>query len=228
METQLTVVCVKWGTRYSDVWVHRLRAGVAKHLSIPHDFVCFTDQPVEGVECRPLTSGLTGWWPKLELLKPGQFAGQVLYFDLDVVLTRCVDGIVEAARTDLARLWMRDDFSYSLRSPKKGLDALSIKMLGGVGCCNSSVMCWYGDAARAAWDTFTPAVVQELHGDQNHISRVLSPDRIGFLPDNLVGSYKYGAMRNEPLAPVMVFHGNPKMDQLSRNEPLRRMWEDAA
>lgn len=222
----MIVACVKWGTKYGPEWVLRLRSMVQRHLTIPHDFICFTDQPVEGVTCQPLTSGLPGWWAKLELLQAGKFAGEVLYLDLDVVLTDNVDGIVEAARTDAAKLWMRDDFSYSLRKPKD-VDPLTRRMLGGAGVCNSSVMCWHSDAARDAWDKFTPAVMDELHGDQNHICRVLYPDRIGFLPDHLVGSYKYGRLRNEPVAPVMVFHGNPKMNELSRNDPLRRMWEAA-
>lgn len=222
----LTVVCVKWGTRYSALWVHRLRAMVARHLTIPHEFVCFTDATVDGITCRPLTSGLKGWWPKLELLKAGQFDGQVLYFDLDVVLTANVDGIVKAALADTSRMWMRDDFSYSLRAPRD-VDPDTRRLLGGVGVCNSSVMCWHGDAARLAWDTFTPAVMQVLHGDQNHISQVLYPDRIGFLPDHLVDSYKYGARAGRPTAPVMVFHGNPKMDELPRSDPLRQAWEAA-
>jgi hypothetical protein len=64
--------------------------------------------------------------------------------------------------------------------------------------------------------------------DQNYISRLLWPDRIGFLPDALVGSYKYGQLRHEPMAPVMVFHGSPKMDELPRSNPLRQIWQDAA
>ena len=80
---------------------------------------------------------------------------------------------------------------------------------------------------RDVWEKFTPDVMQTLHGDQNYLTRLLWPDRIGFLPDEMVGSYKYGRMRGEPTAPVMVFHGNPKMDELSRSDPLRQMWEAA-
>lgn len=223
----LTVACVKWGTRYAAHWAHRLRAMVAQHLTIPHEFVCFTDKPVDGIQCRPLESGLTGWWPKLELLKAGQFTDWVLYFDLDVVLTANVNGILEAALIDPTRLWMRDDFSYSLRTPRTDLDFDTRRLLGGIGVCNSSVMVWHSDAARLAWDTFTPEVMKVLHGDQNHISKVLYPDKIGFLPDDLVDSYKYGTRFNRPTAPVMVFHGQPKMDELHRQNPLRLMWEAA-
>ncbi len=224
----MKVVCVKWGDRYGSEWVLRLRGMVRQKLTIAHDFECFTDKPVAGIECRPLTSGLPTWWSKLELLKPGTFAGDVLYLDLDVVLTANIDRAVEVARTDKSKLWMRDDFSYSLRNPRQGLDARQVEMLGGHGCCNSSVMVWHGDAPRAAWDQFTPDVMEKQHGDQNHISRVLWPEKIGFLPDDLVGSYKYGQMRGEAVAPITVFHGSPKMNELHRGHPLRTEWEAAA
>lgn len=223
----MRVLCVKWGTRYGDEWVRRLRSMVAKHLTIAHEFVCITEKPVEGVQCTPLTCDLPHWWQKLGMLQAGMFPGWNLYLDLDVVITSCIDGIVTAAQTDATRMWMRDDFSYSIRNPKRGLDASALEMLGGPGTCNSSVMVWHGDAARDAWDKFTPDVMNRQHGDQNHITRVLYPNKIGFLPDEMVGSYKYGRLRGEKIAPVMVFHGQPKMSDLPKAHPLREMWEAA-
>lgn len=199
---------------------------VAKNLRMAHKFVCLTDKPVDGIECIPLSTQLKGWWTKLELFKPKQFTGWVLYLDLDVVIRDGLDKGIEGLTPD--KLWMRDDFSYSLRNPRKDLDPLTRRMLGGIGVCNSSVMLWNGDSVREVWDRFVPTVMDELHGDQNHICRVLHPlGKIGFLPDSFVGSYKYGKIRGEPLAPVMVFHGNPKMDELPKSDPLRVLWEAA-
>jgi hypothetical protein len=223
----MIVTCVKWGTRYGDEWVLRLRSMVRKNLSIEHRFVCLTDRPVNGVECLPLEPGLPTWWSKISLFKPGQFDDDVLYFDLDVVIRSNIDRIVDLARTDRGRLWIRDDFSYSLKSPRTGLDASLRRLLGGNGCCNSSVMAWHGDAARDVWDRFTPEFMQELHGDQNHISRVMYPDKIGFLPDDTVQSFKYHTQRGAEPAPITVFHGNPKMDQLPPCDELRQIWEAA-
>ena len=44
----LTVVCVKWGTKYGPDYVLKLRAGVGRYLSRPHQFVCLTDD-VDGL-----------------------------------------------------------------------------------------------------------------------------------------------------------------------------------
>jgi hypothetical protein len=221
--TNLTVACVKWGTRYSDLWVYRLQAMVMRNLSVPYRFVCLTDREVPDIECRALKSKLTGWWAKLELF--AQLEGDVLYFDLDVVITSLVDRIAEVAQQDRAKLWMRDDFSYSLKRPRKDIDPGTYRLLGGSGVCNSSVMAWNAESMRDVWEMFSPDVMKTLHGDQNYLSALLWPDRIGFLPDEMVGSYKYGRIRNEPTAPVMVFHGNPKMDELPRSDPLRKLWE---
>lgn len=221
----MIVACVKWGTRYGDEWVLRLRAMVARNLTIQHRFVCLTDKPIDGVECVPLVSNLTGWWAKLELFR--NFTGPVLYLDLDVVVTRSIDVIVEVANSDPTRLWMRDDFSYSLRNPKP-LDAAQRRFLGGHGTCNSSVMAWHAEAMRDVWDSLDERAMAEVHGDQNYLSQKLWPDRIGLIPDAYIESYKYGRLHGRPTAPVMVFHGKPKMDELDRSSELRRIWEEAA
>lgn len=223
----LRVICVKWGDKFGPEWVYRLRKMVERNLTIPHEFVCVTEKPVEGVTCLPLVCDLPHWWQKVGLLQRGLFPGWNLYLDLDVVITGSIDPMVDFVMGDYSRLWMRDDFSYSLRKPKQGLSEKDREYLGGVGTCNSSVMIWKGDAASEAFDKFTPDVMQRQHGDQNWITKTLYPNKVGLLPDEMVGSYKYGQLRNEAIRPVMVFHGNPKMDALPKDHELRRIWEAA-
>ena len=81
----LTVCCVKWGDKYPAEYVHKLQNGVSRHLTIPHRFVCFTDDPA-GLECetKPLPDGLDGWWNKVWLFKRGLFDDRVIYLDLDI------------------------------------------------------------------------------------------------------------------------------------------------
>lgn len=226
MET-LRVLCVKWGDKYGPEWVYRLRNMVQRNLTVPHEFVCITEAPVEGVTCLPLVCDLPHWWQKVGLLQRGFFPGWNLYLDLDVVITSNIDELLSAAMIDDSRLWMRDDFSYSILNPKQGLNDADRERLGGLGTCNSSVMCWKGDAACEAFDAFTPDVMDRLHGDQNWITKALWPKKIGLYVNEFIGSYKYGQLRNESIRPVMVFHGNPKMDTLPNGHELRRIWEAA-
>lgn len=220
----MIVVCVKWGSKYPADWVRKLRHMVQRHLAAEHEFHCLTDLPFDDVYCRPLGSDLPGWWAKLNLFRPGMFSGDVLYLDLDLVITGGLDGLVAQLEGDRTRLWARDDFSYSLRTPKGDIGPDTRRLLGGAGTINSSVMLWHGDACRRVWDDFDLGVIGELHGDQNWITRALWPDGIRFLPDDVVKSYKYHVLRGEVPGAITVFHGEPKPDQV-RDAWVRAAWQ---
>ena len=189
------VVCLNWRDYLGmgDRYVANLRGMVRRNLTLPYEFLCVTE--------RDVPDGRTGWWNKLSLLE--LFDGEVLFFDLDVVITQNIDCLVEAGRIDPGRLWARDDFSYSRVNPKRGLDRDFLRTLGGPGTINSSVMYWRG---RRHIEPLAGA-----HGDQNAITAALWPDGIGLFGNDVIHSYKYhpGA-----LAPVVVFHGEPKPHQV--------------
>lgn len=48
----LTVVCWSWGGLFPPIYVHRLKAGLARHLHLEHELVCITDNQ----------AGLDGIW----------------------------------------------------------------------------------------------------------------------------------------------------------------------
>ena len=221
----LRVVCVKWGNRYGPEWVYRLQAMVAQNLAISHDFLCVTDDPIPGIDCIDCAPDLPGWWAKIGLFRPGLLGGLNLYFDLDVIIRENIDGLLETAKP--GRLSARDDFSYSLVSPKAGIGDETRRLLGGVGTINSSVMLWHDDDARKVWDDFRPEKMEEVHGDQNWITQALWPEHLNLIPNAWICSYKYHVLRGEPVAPVVVFHGEPKVTQLSSDDPLRRIWESS-
>ena len=152
------------------------------------------------------------------MFQPGLFPGENLYLDLDVVLTAPV--VLPKLN---GKLWTLDDFSYSIAKPRIVDDPHVRRLLGGAGTVNSSVMYWRDDAASAVWDKFTPGIMDELHGDQNWITRALWPHGISLLPKGLANSYKYHIMNGEKPAPIVVFHGEPKPSQL-RERWLTENW----
>ncbi len=91
----LIIACVKQGDKFGPEYPTRLYEGVQRHLSLEHEFICFTDNPVPGVPCRPLPAPLAGWWSKLGLFQPGVFekGDRVLYFDLDTLIVDSIDDI---------------------------------------------------------------------------------------------------------------------------------------
>jgi len=217
----MRVICVKWGDKYSAGWVYKLRAMVARNFG-DHEFVCMTDKSIDDVDCVPCADGLPTWWAKIALFEPGKFPGTNLYLDLDVVITASLDGIMDELQDD--KVTAPDDFSYSLINPKHSLGPDMRRLLGGDGTVNSSVMIWKDDAGRDVWDKFTPEKMQEVHGDQNWITQALWPDKLALLPKKWVCSYKYHVIRGAELAPIVVFHGDPKVTDLSSQDPLRLAW----
>ena len=218
----LRVLCVKWGDKYGADYVYRLKAAVKYWLDFPHQFVCMTDEPIDGVDCVPTRPDLPTWWQKVALFEPGRFPGNNLYLDLDVVLTAPITPLVE-------EFWpgyvvAPDDFSYSLLRPRQGLGESMQRLLGGPGTVNSSVMLWTDPAGAAVWDNFTPEKMDEVHGDQNWITQALWPDRLRLLPPGLVCSYKYHFLKGQSPSPVVVFHGDPKPDQLGQFHPMAKAW----
>ncbi len=218
----MRVICVKWGDKYGPEWVYRLRAMVERNLHLDYEFVCMTDQPIDDVDCVPCADGLPGWWAKVGLHEPGKFPGTNLYLDLDVVITDSLDGIMDELQDD--KVVAPDDFSYSLINKKQGIGPDMRRLLGGDGTVNSSVMIWKDDAGRDVWDKFTPEKMDEVHGDQNWLTQALWPEQLALLPKKWVCSYKYHVMRGAEVAPIVVFRGNPKVTELSKQDPLMLAW----
>ena len=90
------VICIKWGTKFGPEYVNNLYHMVEKNLSLPHRFVCFTDNSdglVEGIEVRPLPElndeGIPDrMWKKLGLFANplSDLKGTALFLDLDIVI----------------------------------------------------------------------------------------------------------------------------------------------
>lgn len=112
---QLTVVCVKYGSKYPAHYVNHLHRMIAQHWQPTGSLqtfrvVCLTDDASglsEDVEVSPLLSGdsyaqaqaqslspsqspsaVAGWWRKIEVFRTASYhpSGWVLYIDLDTVI----------------------------------------------------------------------------------------------------------------------------------------------
>lgn len=115
MKKPINVVCLKWGEKYSADLVNRLYRMTCKHLTVPFKFYCLTETAKgldEGILHLPLEStDLVGWWYKLSLFKKEFFGleGEILYFDLDVVITRNINFLVEqSGRFLICKNWSRN------------------------------------------------------------------------------------------------------------------------
>ncbi len=221
----LNVVCLKWGTKFPPEYVNNLYRGVRRHLTVPHRFVCLTDDPEgldPGVEVRPLLEDLPGWWNKLALFKPRlhDLTGTVLFFDLDMIVIRNIDALARYPGEFLAILATQGETEYwsgLLRFPVGRYSQL--------------------------WEQFEPRkeeVIREIVGDQDWINacagnrhaqgvrsrraRLLWPEvtpessLIEPLPRNWFSSYKRDLKGREDRLSrdtrVIVFHGVPMVHEV--------------
>ena len=105
MVSNKNVICIKWGNKFGADYVNNLYKMVEKNLTLPHRFVCFTDNSngfVGGIEVRPLPElnddGLPEKaWKKLGLFtdKLADLEGDALFLDLDIVITKNIDSFFE-------------------------------------------------------------------------------------------------------------------------------------
>lgn len=106
------VICISWGTKYGAPFINRLYAMVARNITPPFTFTCFTDSrdnlrpeilcedlPPLDVEMPTNTKGI---WPKARLWGPklGNLKGPVLFLDLDVVIVGSLDSFFEVGGPD--------------------------------------------------------------------------------------------------------------------------------
>lgn len=206
----LTVACVlRSGGVYTPDWVYKLKAGVAGHLSREHRFVCLSNIDVPGVDVVGLRHDYPRWWSKIELFEPGLLDGQVLYLDLDCIVTAQIDDI--PVQTGFA---MCQDF------------------LRGAGFHNSSVMSWRGNYSKIydAFRTQPDAVMHKYDklrphgriGDQAFIEDVMKGE-IRKFPTSQIVSYRAKAKSGPGDAAIVAFHGRPKPSQA--NGWAKNMWD---
>jgi len=91
----LTIICVKWGTKYGCDYVNNLYTSCIEYSLNKFNFICLTDDHTgisPSITCLsflPSTSHWKGWWVKAQLFEIVALMTEVtwiLYFDLDTIL----------------------------------------------------------------------------------------------------------------------------------------------
>jgi hypothetical protein len=206
----LTVCTVlRSGGDYEPRHVEALRAQVERHLPGAL-FVALSDQHLKNTRRVPLKhASWTGWWAKMELFRP-DLHGDILFFDLDTVITGSLVDIAAVGKLTILRDFYRD----GVRKPENGLQ--------------SSVM-YLPEAERAevweAWNKNTFRTMSQLRmrglGDQAFLE-TLWLDKAARWQDVLPGQivsykvhcnprWKTGTAAPIPAgANVICFHGRPR------------------
>lgn len=177
----LNVICLKHGIKYNSVYVNNLYNMIQRHLTVPHRFVCFTDDPTgiaNGIEIRMLPSApIQGWWWKPYVFKADHFPeGDInLFFDLDMVIVNNIDHLVNFMPSKFVGL---QDVGRVFRPGYKKL--------------GSAVLRWPAGQFSDIWTKLESnfSVVRKYHGDQDWIW-ALHQSNIQFFPEAWIRSYKW-------------------------------------
>jgi hypothetical protein len=117
-----TIACIKWGTAFPPDYVNRLYRGAMRNLSRPTRFVAFTDDaagldpaivvmPIPAIDL-PVKGIRGGPWRKLALWSRDiGIAGDILFLDLDVVVTGPLDPFFdfEPGKLCLIKNWTQEE-----------------------------------------------------------------------------------------------------------------------
>lgn len=177
-------------------------------------FTAFTDDPDgydAGIEVRPLPhAGLSGWWNKLALFKPGVFddGDRIVYIDLSTLITGRMDKIVAY-----------DGPFAILRDFYRGGDALqSAFMMWEAGFCQS-IWLQYERSGYPQIDGGDQAWIEDFFAARGKFSAknggftvgkaALPPILQDIYPDLFV-SYKISNGAIPVKAAVVKFHGEPR------------------
>jgi len=207
----LDVVCVKWGTEFSDDYVHILKAMVARNTTIEYNFVCFSDNIIDGIDTRWLPDGLNGWWNKLYLFsEKAALSERVVYFDLDTIITDNIDWLLsyDGLMMGIENLGVNNRFE----NPEAYANRFQ-----------SGIMAWNQKENTPIWKLFEAHqddIVKKFYGDGEFLHYIFQhtgnkPDLVQHIYPNKLRSYKYQCY-DEGLVPgtaIVCFHGVPRPHQ---------------
>ena len=189
----ITVFCVCTGDKYNTGYVYALKEAVSKYLTVKHEFKCITEHELPNITTVKPIVNYHGWWSKLNLFAPSVATGKSIYLDLDVVITKNIDYLVEYT----------DTFSAPANWAQSGH--------GGI---QSSVMCWPGNWHYPFEKFDYEKDSKRLWGDQEFLWELLGDDWQK-IPN--VGSYKYHVRPVSQIPEWMhicAFHGKPDPDEV--------------
>ena len=217
-DASVNFICMKWGAKYGPEYVNRLYKMIQANINRTFCLTCFTDDDEgisEDVRVQPLLplglpKGLPErGWNKLATLGSdiGGLQGQVIFLDLDVVITGGLDDFFDYP----------GDFLI-IRDTK-----FRTKPIG-----NSSVYRFTVGRYTAVLDDFINDfawIRNNFRNEQAYLSYAINKlGELEFWPQTWCPSFKYHCMKPWPLglfkdpelpedAKIVIFHGHPLPDE---------------
>ena len=209
------VVCIKWGKKFNSEYVNRLHKMVEKNLTLPHRFVCFTDDtdginPV--IEVYPLPQikfkdGPERGWRKLSVLSKNlqDLQGTALCLDIDIVIINNIDYLFEES----GDFRIIKDWGYPASS-----------YVGNSGCYRFNIG-QHHDILKYFENNFDE-ITKQFRNEEEYLSyKIKEKGILQYWKPKTAISFKHGCMSSFPLnlfttpkqptdeTKILIFHGNP-------------------
>ena len=228
---KLNVICVKWSTKYSAEYVNKLLSMVKRHITIPFNFYCLTEDK-EGIDSDviiiPIQYDLKIWWNKLAMFEKGfgDLKGQCLYFDLDIVIQKDIECFIKKHFHKIHCYWKNPDMVESDKEVKKR-NTIN----------NSSIMSWTAndELLNEVWQEFIEEKewFLELYRGIDRYMDWEFPYLIEHYGRELVYSYREGAdwyTDTEPFTyrknyHVCIFHQEPNITDCLDHPVVIENWK---
>ena len=186
--TKRYVICLKYGKKYGPEYVNTLYSMVTRNLTLPFEFVCFTEN-TDGLhnnirtESLPFSPEITGWWYKPFFFNPNlPIKGTLLFLDLDMIIFRNIDNLFTY---NPDQFMIIRDFNRSRIKNYNKFNSSVFRLNTGQ---HSNV---YTEFVRN-----TKNATRKFHGDQDWIRHIIQTG-YQYWPEEWIQSYKW-EMRNRP------------------------------
>lgn len=165
----------------------------------------------------------------MQLFNQEHFAGDLLYFDLDVVIVDSLDWMTNLSSN---KFWAARDFRY--------LQQENLYQI------NSSVMKWNVAKFDWVWQEFKNSDIKnqmsQHQGDQDYIDSVIPQNKRQYFVEDRVISWRWQSNNGGIVFPqrtarqpgagtvipdntsVLVFHGQPKPHELPQDVVIKQHW----
>ncbi len=231
----INIVCVyKSGGDYDAKYVMALKVALEKYCYVDYNFYCLTDKPDEIKDYAKiilLEHNLPGWWSKIELFNPNinynWDNNLVLYFDLDVLILKGIQKLIEVCLsfTEPLMLRSRDPVGIEYNWP------------------SSSIMSWVGtsmsEVYRVFFDKGIEASINETKNniaragqqtDQGFIRTILNPRKIqDYLPKNYI-VFKVDYLKNPNVfdeITILNWTGKPRFHYMNKSfYKIKEIWDN--
>ena len=216
---------MKHGRKYGPEYVNKLHNMVLRHLTIPFNFTCFTEDPKNldpriHIKVLPSNPNINGWWWKPYIFKEGHFPNgdTILFFDLDMVIINNLNNLATYLPDQFVGL---EDVGRVFRKHPQKL--------------GSAVLKWPANKYSNTWNLIEadPKITSRFRGDQDWIWS-LHRDNIQFFPEEWIRSYKWEIRSKSelvhngskyvfrdiknpvinPATSVLAFHGTPNPEDV--------------